>query len=88
MKTLIPTQIQPNNRCWIGMHDRTVEGRWEFLDFTDSTSDLVVAWYPGNPNNAGGNEHCGEILNYQSRSISINDIPCTSRFYGCCEVKV
>lgn len=89
MKTLIPTKTQPNDRCWIGMHDRTVEGRWEFLDFTDdSTSDLVVAWYPANPNNAGGNEHCGEILNYQSRSISINDIPCTSRFYGCCEVKV
>ncbi|MEW5847724.1 MAG: Ig-like domain-containing protein [Myxococcota bacterium] len=73
-------------RAWIGLNDVATEGTWvsttgEAVTFTD--------WYPGQPDNFGGAEHCAEILltafDPQARW---SDRPCSETIAYICEYPV
>ncbi|XP_063967377.1 echinoidin-like isoform X2 [Lytechinus pictus] len=44
---------------WVGLHDTNSEGNFEW---TDRSSFNMNVWSPGQPDNAGSREHCGEIV--------------------------
>lgn len=77
---------------WIGMHDMNTEGHFQFVDGDTSycspdtanpaiDCDDIDQWYPGEPNNADGNQHCAIIWHWQQ----MKDIECSSDEYYICE---
>ncbi len=64
-------------RFWIDLSDRAQEGAWVWGDGTPATS---ADWHPGEPNNAGNQEHCGELL-----LDHWNDMPCEAKQGWLCE---
>ena len=44
---------------WIGLHDKTTENRWVWVDGSNA---VYTNWGPGEPNNSGGNEDCVHML--------------------------
>jgi hypothetical protein len=67
------------SEVWIGATDRDVEGDWRWLDGTAARADL---WYPGQPDNSGGYEHCA-TLNYGDFGLW-NDAYCGSAYPFVC----
>ena len=64
------------DRWWIGLHDQTSEGQYEWVDGSDSA---VTNWASGEPNN-DGNEDCVELIDGQARW---NDVECdTDNVHG------
>jgi hypothetical protein len=60
-------------KWWIGYHDRTSEGDWEWLD---GSTDIFSNWYAGEPNDGyGSGEDCG-LLNRFQPALGWNDEPC------------
>jgi hypothetical protein len=66
---------------WIGLAE-PAEGRWLWASGAPVS---FSAWNPGEPNNSGGNENCGEWLLTGARW---NDIDCATRRGFLCETKV
>ena len=67
-------------KWWMGFNDRSTEGTWEWasgqsVSFTD--------WEPGEPNDAGFREDCGQLNRFSGDTW--NDEPCSSRFRYICE---
>jgi len=58
---------------YINADDRTTENIWVFN--AAATSVFAPFWSSGEPNNAGGNEHCAET----QTNGGWNDIPCDSK---------
>ncbi|KAI8521387.1 hypothetical protein Bbelb_011410 [Branchiostoma belcheri] len=58
------------NGHWIGLHDMSQEGTWQWTDGTPYSSP--TSWNPGEPNNAG-DEDCVEVL----QGGGWNDHSCT-----------
>ncbi|XP_015033551.2 C-type lectin 37Da [Drosophila willistoni] len=52
------------------------------------TSDPITLsiWYPGEPNNHKGLEHCDELRYYRSQSVGLNDYYCDSENLFICEL--
>ncbi|XP_078662077.1 macrophage mannose receptor 1-like [Branchiostoma floridae x Branchiostoma belcheri] len=46
---------------WIGLSDAQMEGQWVFTDGQTLQSAVYSNWKPGQPNNYGSGEDCGEI---------------------------
>ncbi|RXN38610.1 zinc finger MYM-type 1-like protein [Labeo rohita] len=44
--------------CWMGAHDGEQDGQWLW---SDGTPNDYTNWCPGEPNNSGSPENCGEI---------------------------
>lgn len=42
-----------SGRYWIGLHDRTVEGNFHWIDGTQLDNNRFVSWGPFQPNNIG-----------------------------------
>ena len=64
--------VPSKNKIWTGYNDREVEGSFKWTDGMSSTS--YTAWVPGEPNNGGGKEDCGEIY---LDSNKWNDVECS-----------
>ena len=65
----------PGRSYWIGVHDITTEGKFEYVESFPIT---VSYWKPGEPNNVGG-EDC---VHYKKGGW--NDEPCyNTRDYLC-----
>ncbi|XP_013873419.1 ladderlectin [Austrofundulus limnaeus] len=65
LRVLIEKATGANTRTWVGgtnLQDRPItgmqNGAWTWVDGTLFT---FTNWGPGEPNNAGGNEHCMDI---------------------------
>jgi hypothetical protein len=71
---------QGSSSFWIGLAE-PAEGRWLWAD---GTRVAFTAWNPGEPNNAGGNESCGEWLFLSARW---NDLDCLLPRGFLCETK-
>jgi hypothetical protein len=68
---------------WIGL-----KRPWQGAPFSAwSTGEALdyAAWYPGEPNNWGGNEPCVTLLSW---SPKWNDIACGNRFFGLIEIPI
>ncbi|XP_077371345.1 macrophage mannose receptor 1-like [Festucalex cinctus] len=66
---------------WIGLADRIQEGNWRW---TDGSPLAFQDWYTNEPNNGGGNEHCGEMAGSWA-SGHWNDQPCSSTLKYICK---
>ncbi|XP_054878105.1 ladderlectin-like [Poeciliopsis prolifica] len=59
------------SRFWIGGYDSAQEGTWFW---SDGSKFIFSTWGSGQPDNAGGNEHCMNI-NDRGRDF-VDDSPC------------
>ncbi|XP_067686863.1 macrophage mannose receptor 1-like [Haliotis asinina] len=69
---------------WIGLHDRTKEGGWAWVD--DKTSFTYTHWNKNEPNNLG-NENCVAILGNwaDEQNGKWNDYSCSKRYSFICQ---
>lgn len=51
----VSVNAAPLGSAWIGLSDTVDEG---FMRWLDGTDPVFAAWWPGEPNDAGGNEDC------------------------------
>ena len=66
---------------WIGLAE-PAEGRWLWASGAQVS---FSAWNPGEPNNSGGNENCGEWLLASARW---NDVDCAAPRGFLCETRL
>lgn len=66
--------------AWIGVTDRAKEGTWVW---EDGSTDPVVNWGPGEPNNGGSVEHCAQVYDI----LKFNDISCSAKLNVLCETE-
>lgn len=64
-------------RVWLGLTDQKAEGQWRWAS---GGAVGPAHWMGGEPNNAGGDENCGELLGDRW-----NDLPCGVRQASLCE---
>ncbi len=67
------------NNYWIGLHDRFVEGTFNWVD--GSPMNGFTRWGSGEPNNYDGNENCGMFFN----GNAWNDDNCEKTYAAICE---
>ncbi|XP_048209526.1 C-type lectin domain family 4 member K [Perognathus longimembris pacificus] len=69
---------------WIGLTKTGSEGDWSWVDDTPFNSvQSKRFWIPGEPNNLGNNEHCGNIKLFSLRSW--NDDSCDNKLLFICK---
>lgn len=66
---------------WLGATDFQ-EGNWRWAN--DLTKVVFTDWLPGQPDNAGGREDCGQI--YKPFNYTWNDNQCELPFHYICEI--
>ncbi|XP_013888866.1 galactose-specific lectin nattectin [Austrofundulus limnaeus] len=77
IRRLIEKATGTNTRTWVG--GTNTDGDWTWIDGSPFT---FTNWGPGEPNNAGGNEHCMDInLNGQDY---VNDENCDTKSASIC----
>lgn len=67
------------DRVWVGMSDAQREGTWRW----ESGDAVSHGWLPGEPNDAGGAEDCGE---WWPQTGGFNDVPCGRQLPALCEI--
>ena len=70
------------NHYWIGITDASVEGSFSKYSGTRTSQNSLLRWGLGEPNNAGGNENCVEVV------TDYNDNDCAKFFQGGCMRKI
>ncbi|XP_026080669.1 CD209 antigen-like protein C [Carassius auratus] len=70
-----------SERVWIGLSDIENEGN---MTWVDSSTVNQTFWFEGEPNNAGGNEDCIELMPSEP-TLNWNDLPCSANRKGICE---
>ncbi|AKT40614.1 uncharacterized protein CMC5_047700 [Chondromyces crocatus] len=70
-----------SDRWWIGLRRNINSGAWQWSNGMPVT---YTNWAPGEPNNSGGNEHCGQINRFYPAS-TWNDEPCDTPLFFVCE---
>ncbi|XP_030259767.1 lactose-binding lectin l-2-like isoform X1 [Sparus aurata] len=80
---LIKNFDSAQGHTWIGLSDILKEGRWMWTD--GSVVDFVF-WHAGQPDNAGGNEHCGHI--WAGTALRWNDHLCSQTFPSVCASRI
>ncbi|KAM9855292.1 galactose-specific lectin nattectin-like [Aulostomus maculatus] len=82
LRDLIFASSGYNHHVWVGGSDATGEGIWLW---SDGSRFEGVNWWPGQPDNAGGTEHCMEAR--FGDPLFINDLPCNHwRHYICSSI--
>ena len=75
---------------FIGITDRSVEGKWRYLnggDFPTSSEQVLFYWNSREPNNLYGAEHCA-VTTVGLLGSGMNDTPCSSNEHGLCEIPI
>jgi hypothetical protein len=70
----------PWSPYWIGLRQHSLNSEFEWANFSPVD---YVNWYPGEPNNAGDGEDCGQFTAWDSHW---NDDDCNKGFQFVCEV--
>lgn len=78
---------------WIGLSDQVHEGKWIWRD--ESLLGKYTNWGNNNPNNKGGNQHCGHIVKgtdfqlhgytFKNYNGEWNDLECDAQLGYICE---
>ncbi|KAI9529349.1 hypothetical protein NQZ68_011015 [Dissostichus eleginoides] len=80
VRTMINNFDPIDSWTWIGLTDIHQEGRWMW---SDGCAAKLFFWYPGEPNNAGGIQHCGHTNHYHKwddyRCSNTSPSVCASR---------
>uniref|UniRef100_A0A3Q3KAZ2 C-type lectin domain-containing protein n=2 Tax=Monopterus albus TaxID=43700 RepID=A0A3Q3KAZ2_MONAL len=79
VKALVKKFNQAERHIWIGLSDTHKQGRWMW---SDGSAVYFVFWNVGEPNNAGGNEHC--VHGTLSLDMKWNDLLCSQTFAFVC----
>ena len=66
---------------WMGFNDRRAEGRWVW---EDGSAVTYTNWAPGEPNNVGAGEDCGQLNRFGDAFW--NDEPCRLSYPYICEL--
>ncbi|KAG7168501.1 macrophage mannose receptor 1-like 1 [Homarus americanus] len=74
-----------SQNIWIGLHDDNNGHNWHWADGTQLS---YSNWLNGEPNNANGNEHCGELRTEDMWYGHWNDISCSSQDPFVCKMTV
>ncbi|XP_077422540.1 uncharacterized protein LOC144052393 [Vanacampus margaritifer] len=74
----LSSQTEKQNH-WIGLTDTIKGGHWTW---TDGSPFIFKGWFPGQPNNLGGNEHCGLV---EGSLAQWHDYPCSRKFKYICK---
>ena len=69
-------------RFWADPTDRAMEGTFVY---EDGMTASYLGWLEGQPDNAGANEHCVELISDDER-VGSNDLPCDASRAVICEV--
>lgn len=69
-------------RFWTDPTDRAMEGTFVY---EDGMTASYLGWLEGQPDNAGANEHCVELISDDER-VGSNDLPCDASRAVICEV--
>ena len=69
---------------WIGTHDMFEQGHWVTLKGEPLEKTGFDHWLPGEPDNAGGVEHCGVFV----RTNGMNDLTCNSLSAYFCKINL
>lgn len=76
----------------MGASDQAEEGifKWCYPDrATNMSMSSIVKWAPGQPDNAGNNEDCVNIIiqgGVPPTNVVYNDVPCSAELKYVCEV--
>ncbi|XP_044737458.1 hemolymph lipopolysaccharide-binding protein-like [Chrysoperla carnea] len=76
------TDVQSKDFVLLGFHDYFKDREFVTIDGKSMESSGYMHWAPGQPDNAGGNEHCGTLR----RSGGLNDFPCETPSPFICEI--
>ncbi|CAL1548328.1 unnamed protein product, partial [Lymnaea stagnalis] len=84
-KLTIVRSLVIGNMAWVGADDLGKQGSFTWkLDFSTLTNETLKSVFaPGEPNNAGGNEHC---VQYYYVNKMLNDDKCSIRYGYVCEM--
>ena len=83
---LIETLDQGGNliyAIYIGVRDHIAEGVWKTAESDYKRGVNFTNWYPGEPNNWEGAEHCAVIST--ARNGKWNDVPCSYGLHFLCQ---
>ena len=72
---------------WVGITDLKTEGVWRFVTndaIFDPNQRNLFQWGEGEPNNSGGDQHCGKIWNF---NLKLDDDGCLKKYLGLCEIE-
>ena len=69
--------------AWIGGTDAGQEGKWRWVD---GSKFSWTKWYPGEPNNLRGDEHCMHLLGNAWVKNVWNDTPCQRQYMYICQL--
>ena len=73
---------------WVGITDVKTEGVWRFVTddviFIPNQGNNLIRWDVGEPNNSGGDQHCGKIW---SHNLKLDDEGCWKNCRGLCEIE-
>ena len=69
---------------WIGIHDKTSEGHFTYMDGRQIS---YTNWAHGEPNNGNGGEDCVEAFGGYNhhKAGKWNDVPCSAKLAFVCE---
>lgn len=76
---LANSQVSGLDAFWIGCHDKTTEGKWQWVDGS-LLSNTFSYWNSGEPNNSGSNEDYGEMYINNSSKGKWNDLNGTQSY--------
>jgi hypothetical protein len=68
---------------WIGANDMHREGTMVWVSDKTYVRRWFSNWYPGEPNNAGGSEHCVQL--WRSHGYKWNDADCSRKLAFICK---
>ncbi|XP_039671502.1 lactose-binding lectin l-2-like [Perca fluviatilis] len=83
IKSLIRNFDHAQGATWIGLSDTQKEGSWMW---SDGCKVDYVYWNRGEPNNAGGLEHC--VHNNYDKDFKWNDVPCSGTIPSVCASRI
>ncbi|XP_071940974.1 macrophage mannose receptor 1-like [Antedon mediterranea] len=78
----LQTQIA-RKYLWVGLHDTTNEGKFEWLDGTPYD---FFNWAPGEPNDYGSGEDCVHLAPWENSMGEWNDLACTGTAGYICQI--
>ncbi|XP_078661578.1 uncharacterized protein LOC144905700 [Branchiostoma floridae x Branchiostoma belcheri] len=76
--------VDPSKDYWMGLNDKKVERVWTWSDGTPISGCDFSYWAPGEPNDGGGNQDCGQL--WSNVGFKWDDDSCDRRKYFICQV--